>query len=143
VLDAASAVNKHRARSVRLWRAAQRAHFRKETGQVNTPVQSTPTSSDVLDTIPPQLLEQVAAAPSIQIGDKSYSREDLLKVCILFLEGLMAYTLSPDVRILAAYKARDNGLKLGMDKQTLCDLLGYLKNGAQLEDNKDILSGMF
>ena len=110
---------------------------------MNAIVQSTTKLSDRADTRSPPLLEQVAAAPSIQIGDKSYSREDLLKVCILFLEGLMAYTLSPDVRILAAYKARDNGLKLGMDKQTLCDLLGYLKNGAQLEGNKDILSGMF
>ena len=93
---------------------------------------------------------QISARPSgqdavvalTQTGAK-FSQDLLLKASILLLDGLASEILSPDLLYLSFLRAKDNGVKSGLDEQELVDALLFLHEHIEKKRQTHPLASMF
>lgn len=110
---------------------------------MNTTAQNTTKSSANQELTLYQLSDKDAAQDSTQTDSKSYKPEEILKVSVLLLEGLIAETCSPDLMYLSLVNAKQRGLKHGLNEEMLIDILNMFSGHMEQVRQGNPLSGMF
>lgn len=110
---------------------------------MNTTVANTTKSSDNQMLTSSQHSDKDVAQDSTQTDSKSYEPGEIMKVCVLLLEGLIANTCSPDIMYLSMIDAKQRGLQHGLDEEMLTDILNMFSGHMEQVRQGNPFSGMY